>query len=35
MKQKCWEQKVMMPAHDRLMANPGLALAIDEVEHDL
>lgn len=30
-----WEQKVLIPAHDQLMAHPSTAIPIDEVERNL
>jgi Arc/MetJ-type ribon-helix-helix transcriptional regulator len=30
-----WEQEVLLPAHDRLMADPKSALSFEEVQHSL
>jgi antitoxin ParD1/3/4 len=30
-----WEQQVLLPAHDQLMANPASAIPIEEVERNL
>ncbi len=30
-----WEREVLLPAHDRLMANPSSAVSIDQVERNL
>jgi antitoxin ParD1/3/4 len=30
-----WERKVLMPAHDRLMANPSSAIPLEQIEKNL
>jgi len=30
-----WEREVLMPAHDRLMADPSSAIPLEEVERNL
>ena len=30
-----WEREVLIPAHDRLMANPSSAIPIEQVERNL
>ena len=30
-----WEREVLLPAHDRLMANPSSAIPIEQVERNL
>jgi Arc/MetJ-type ribon-helix-helix transcriptional regulator len=30
-----WEREVLIPAHDRLMANPSSAIPLEEVEKNL
>jgi antitoxin ParD1/3/4 len=30
-----WEREVLLPAHDRLMANPSSAISLQQVERDL
>ncbi|HUD22821.1 MAG TPA: hypothetical protein VMQ60_08265 [Acidobacteriaceae bacterium] len=30
-----WEREVLLPAHDRLMANPASAIPIEQVERNL
>ena len=33
--QRRWEQEVLIPIHDRLMANPSSAIPVEEVIHNL